>query len=518
MLRITVRFPLGVYHGQAAQSAEEPEWPPSPLRLIGALLAAAHERPGADPESDRALLDRLCSAPAPTIVAPETVAAGEPIEDRSIARAGEAVRLRGVTRWAPRNYVGRALSPRNIGRERAAVSKVGVAIGDRPVHFEWSDLELTIGELARLGVLADEVAFLGTTRSPVLLHVADTQLAEPYGMWQQLSGGDVFSGGVDVRVPDAMTLGAFDARHEARRSSNGKLQGGGMVPQIAIGRRIPYRHAHRPDEEVIDPGWWGGAIVLAVDRSRSELRPKASASYLLARAVRVALLGAYGEPGSADEAPPILTGRGSDPHCAIVPLAHIWGEHADGGVLGVAVVMPHQRRVPDLPAQRLRLEHGLRRLVEGDGRFVQIPGAGRLWLQQPDPLAAQRLTLRFSRYAVESRQWASVTPVVHSRWRKGGAAGLLRQLEADCAHAGLPAPCSVEILRGPGLHGGASRLLAGERMPESWRASLAGQIDHVRIAFPAPVRGPVLLGRARHFGGGLCVPVAGEAKSTPVAA
>lgn len=506
MLRITVRFPLGVYHGQAAQSADEPEWPPSPLRLIGALLAGAHERPGADPDSDRALLDRLCNAPSPAIVAPETVALDEPI-DVSVARAGEAVRLRGATRWAPRNYVDRALSPRNLGRERAAVSKVGVAIGDRPVHFAWPDVDLTAAELARLRMLAGEVAFLGTTRSPVIVHVADTPPAERYGTWQQLRDGDAFSGGVDVRVPDVATLRAFDMRHEARRSSNGKLQGGGMVPQIAIGRRVPYRHACRQGEDTVDPGWWGDAIVLAIAR-HSELRPKAPAAYLLARAVRVALLGAYGEPGSADEAPPILTGRGSEPHCAIVPLPHIWGDHADGAVLGIAVVLPHERRVPDLPAQRLRLEHGLRRLVEGDGRFVQIPGAGRLWVEQPDPLAVRRVTLRFPRYAVESRTWASVTPVVHSRWRKGGPEGLLRQLEADCAHVGLPAPSSVEILRGPGRHGGAARLLAAERMPASWGASLSGQTDHVRITFPVSVRGPVLLGRARHFGGGLCVPVA----------
>lgn len=290
-----------------------------------------------------------------------------------------------------------------------------------------------------------------------------------------------------------------------------------MVPQLAIGRRIAYRHARTVGEQVVDPEWWGEAIVLAVDRDRSELRPKAPLAYLLARAVRVALLGAYGEPGSADEAPPILTGRGSEPHCAIVSLPFVWGEHADGAILGVAIVLPHGRRVPDLASQRVRVETGLRRLLD-EGRFAQIPGAGRVWLHEPDPLAARRVTLRFPRYVRASRSWVSVTPVVHSRWRKGGDAGLLRQLEADCAHVALPAPSGVALLRGPGRRGGAFRLHAGASMPDGWRASLTGQTGHLHLTFAEPVRGPILLGRARHFGGGLFVPAPDEPASTREAA
>lgn len=510
MLRITVNFPLGVYHGQAAQSADEAEWPPSPLRLVGALLAAAHERCGGDVEMDRALIERICDAPPPTIVAPDSVAVGEPLSQRG-ARRGEAVRLRGATRWAPRNYVGRALSPRNIGRDRAAVSKVGVAIGDRPVHFIWSDLELDREELERLRGLASDVAFLGTTRSPVLVLVTDTPVVEPYGAWKPLALTTRFGDGTDVRVPDGQTIRAFDQRQVARHSSNGDVQSGGMVPQIVIGRRIGYRHILDDSKRAFDPRWWGDAIVLAIDRDRSELRPKAPAAYLVARAVRVALLGAFGDPGTDDEAPPILTGRGSEPHCAIVPLPHIWGDYPDGVIRAVAIVFPHERRVPDLAAQRMRLERGLRRMID-DGRYCQIPDAGRIWLREPDPYEARMATVRFTQYmgnsrAGSSRAWVSVTPVVHSRWRKGGDDGLLRQLEADCAHVGLPAPSCVKLLRGPGQRGGASRLIGGRRMPEDWRSSLVGQIDHVKLVFDREVRGPVLLGRARHFGSGLFVPV-----------
>src|ERR1700689_4678812 len=97
MLRIWIRFPLGVYNALSANDGAE--WPPSPLRLVGALLAAAHARHGADTTTDRTLIQRICEAPAPLVVAPDSVAVGEPIEE------GEVVRLRGVTRWAPRNSV-----------------------------------------------------------------------------------------------------------------------------------------------------------------------------------------------------------------------------------------------------------------------------------------------------------------------------------------------------------------------------------------------------------------------------
>jgi CRISPR-associated protein Csb2 len=512
MLRLTLRFPLGVYHAQSGASPNEPEWPPSPLRLLGALLAAAHGRHGADLAADRALLQRLCDAPPPVVLAPDSVAVGEPNRD-----AAAVVRLRGATRWAPRNYVDTrsGVSPRNLGRERAEVSKAGVAIGDRPIHVVWADVALADEELRRLESLAADVTFVGTTRSPALLHVATDLPADgdpPRAHAWRPAGEDGAGDGVAVRVPDAATLDAFDRREAARRSDRPRVQPTGLIPQIAIGQSVRYlRPGARTATCDVDPRWWGEAIVLAVDASNSQLRPKAPAAYLLARAVRVALLGAFAEAGAADEAPPILTARGAEPHCAIVPLPLVWGPHPDGRVLGVAVMLPHERRVPDLPAQRARVEHGLRALLREDGaaprRAVLIPGAGAVQLAIPTAADTRKTTLQPASYARPSRHWVSVTPVVHSRWRKGGAAGLLRQVTADCAHVGLPAPSRVRVLRGPGQRGGAGRIVPLRQVPDHWRGPLQGPADHLAITFETPVVGPLLLGKARHFGLGLCVPV-----------
>lgn len=502
MLSFTIRFPLGVYHALSLTSKEDAEWPLNPLRLVGALLAAAHARRGVDTAADRTLIQRLCEAAPPLILAPESVAVGEP-------RAGEeVVRLRGVTRWAPRNYVtGGALSPRNLGRERAAVNKAGVAIGDRTISVVWPDLELDDSELERLARLAGDIAFLGTTRSPAIVEVnSRTADGVEERAWVPVRADQQALDTVSVRVADRSSLSDFDRRHAARRSTTARVGPGGMVPAIAIGRMVRYAYAPRlrAEAQALDPRWWGEMIVLAVDRAASDVIPKAPAAYLLGRAVRVALLGAYGDVGTEDEAPPILRGRGGEPHCAVIALSNVWGEHPDRRVLGVALVLPHERRVADLAAQRGRVEWGLRRLVSSeDGRerrFVSIPGAGRIWLKLPDSKQARLTTLRQHQYRRSSHTWISVTPVVHSHWRKARDGALLRQIATDCAHVGLPEPVEVQTLRG------AVGMVAPRNVPQEWRSLLGGPTERVRITFAQPVCGPVLLGRARHFGLGLCVP------------
>lgn len=98
MLRVTVRFPLGVYHAQSSSDFATPEWPPHPVRLIAALTAAAHGRPGADLDAALHAVAILAAAGAPLIVAPR---AGDLDEADGRDRVA---RLRGASRWAPRNH------------------------------------------------------------------------------------------------------------------------------------------------------------------------------------------------------------------------------------------------------------------------------------------------------------------------------------------------------------------------------------------------------------------------------
>jgi CRISPR-associated protein Csb2 len=95
---------------------------------------------------------------------------------------------------------------------------------------------------------------------------------------------------------------------------------------------------------------------------------------------------------------------------------------------------------------------------------------------------------------------------VHSRYlpRKGEQA-LYEQVAAECSDVGLPAPARIAVRRGSRFRG-APGVIAARSLPPSWTGPLRGPQAHLDLWFEQPVRGPVLLGRARHFGLGLCLP------------
>jgi CRISPR-associated protein Csb2 len=130
-----------------------------------------------------------------------------------------------------------------------------------------------------------------------------------------------------------------------------------------------------------------------------------------------------------------------------------------------------------------------------------------LAIRLPNPNRPVLQTLREERYRTASRVWDSVVPVVHARRRTStGPRGAYRQVAADCVFAGLPEPASVEILTEAPFGGAPSYLLPDRMIPADWTGPLQGPRSHVRITFDRPVIGPLLLGKARHFGVGLCLP------------
>ena len=138
---------------------------------------------------------------------------------------------------------------------------------------------------------------------------------------------------------------------------------------------------------------------------------------------------------------------------------------------------------------------------------IRVPGVGPIWLALPDNRRIAE-TLREARYRRASRRWSTVTPLVHSRYlpRKNEQA-LFEQIAAECADVGLPAPARITVRRSSRFRG-APGSISAKGLPESWTGPLRGPQAHLDLWFDEPVRGPILLGRARHFGVGLCLPFA----------
>jgi CRISPR-associated protein Csb2 len=145
------------------------------------------------------------------------------------------------------------------------------------------------------------------------------------------------------------------------------------------------------------------------------------------------------------------------------------------------IVAPHilERRAPSrseyacFPILEDAL-HGFRELRAGKaGCLALVPNAVDM---SCDPLFAR------------SPAWRSLTPYRVTRHARlnGAAAALEADLLAECRRAGLPRP-RIEIA-------------------DTFAKPGAGLFGHATLRFHSAAPGPILLGRDRHFGGGLFAP------------
>jgi CRISPR-associated protein Csb2 len=101
--------------------------------------------------------------------------------------------------------------------------------------------------------------------------------------------------------------------------------------------------------------------------------------------------------------------------------------------------------------------------------------------------------------------WQSVTPYLHPWHRKTGF-GVAEQIARECRLRGLPAPVAVEP-----MPGAKPRALEFQRFRSKRGLSQPDRQGwFVQLRFSEPVRGPLALGFACHFGLGLFVPSDGR--------
>ena len=250
---------------------------------------------------------------------------------------------------------------------------------------------------------------------------------------------------------------------------------------------------------IFDPG----IVVLDVGGRRVSL----PATLKLTAALRGLLMSEC----SLQPPPEWFSGHGADgrptaaPHLALAPLPFAGAPHADGRVMGLALILP--RAVPRRHAGGV-----LDSILHAAG--TGLPREHRLfdgqWLECTVVLDTRErapANLDPRTWTTCSRTWASVTPVVLNRHFDGGDrwSRAAESVKDACQHIGLPRPNEVLLHPVSPVEG----VPHAREFPRLTRKRDHGRQSHAHavIVFDEPVAGPVLVGAGRFRGYGLCRPM-----------
>jgi CRISPR-associated protein Csb2 len=492
--RVSIGFTFlnGVYFA-ASRTADrsEPEWPPHFGRAFMAMTAALYRRTraadNAEYVAERAALLALEELPAPLMYAPSA----HPMEYPTVyVRSNHVKGMQGKA-------VIRLLPGRHMPRER---HYPGYTIREGPntdpaVHFIWEGVhaQTVLLHAEALRRLLAYVAYLGTSRSLVAAEICpDPPPAThiPLKADERPSPSDYL-----LRVAGEGRLQALNRHFEARKRLD--------VPPV--GEACRYRRAessHRqPPEGSAPASIFGDMFVYRLD-GRDWL--PITHTLIVTHGFRELVLARAGDLRQS----PGVCGHGEDdeacpPHVGWMPLANVGYDYSNGRILGVAVVLPRIFGFGTVGRDEiLQALAGLQATAsEGAPRLRLNPlGCPEV---RPVEGVPDRESLRTARYTATARFWASVTPFVSEFLGSRDNHDSRRLVRRACRRIGLPDPLDCALTRTSPIRGvpPADHFLTGYEPAEP-----ALRCSHVLLDFGRPVRGPVLIGRYRYFGMGMCLP------------
>jgi CRISPR-associated protein Csb2 len=474
MLVATLSYPGGVIRAADVLGGAERdrvEFPPHPSRLLCAMVDtwAANDRLPAD----QAAIEWLEGLPPPEVHHNVT----DP------ARIGQRQRTP-VIHYVPINDRRPTGNDQLVPRSKKPRRFPGLHVGDAQISFVWRDAQPD-GHLEALRRLAHNLAAVGTAASMTILE---------FGTEVPASGPETTvlvplkRGSVKLRVPFQgyfRVLEDWWQSHRQRRPPESVWQAYGPPPaperprlgsvfdELILMRLSPIRgtrgHLVLEDTEVVMRALRG--LIL----SRSPQQP----------------------------APEVLTGHGPDSetsrrdHLALFPIGFVGSEHADGHLLGLGAAIAH-----GLTDEEKRLCRSA--LARATQRPLIVPGLGDWGLSSaPEDLDVN--ALRQETWRGPAREWVSVTPVLLSR------GSIEENIRKSAVLAGLPPPEAYEASFDPlarGIpHVSDVRCTAH---PDATDSNGRPHRLYLRLIWPEPVLGPVLLGRGRYAGMGLHMPVRGS--------
>lgn len=532
MLAIEVELLAGRYAATAHNDRRSAEWPPHPARFFSALVAALHDHEPVDPVEREALLWLEQQAAPLLCVDPESKVGRRQVQDVYVPVNDVTLGSDAIIREAEAKLVEQARTPTAKRKAEAALKKAKedaiaidmkysdkalktaislmperrtrqvrtfpVVIPETPTFsFLWPAADPS-PHRAALERLCERVTRLGHSSSLVRCTIVG-QHATP-----TLVPSD--EGDVVLRVVGSGQLGRLDqafVHHQGEKSR--------VLPAR------PQRYSAAFKTPVAPPAT---ASLFSADWILFERvggsRPLASRATDLARALRGALIELHG----TQDLPATLAGHSDNaptnqPHLAFVPLPFVGHEHADGALMGCALVLPRTLPSNDR-AVLLRLIAKWEKERANDRGCLTLAGGTLLPLHIRRVDVSARAALDPMRWCRPSTRFITATPIALDK-----NPGNLRSNQERTAHrAALEAqqsvsdaclrvvgarPSSVEVSLAPLLPGGQH---VRDFLPWPGRPGRTPRVRvHADIQFDRPVRGPLLLGAGRYFGLGLCLPV-----------
>jgi len=504
-LVLSFRFLSTWFHGRRDRG--EPEWPPSPLRVFQALVAAV-ARSGSL-ESGRISLEWLEKLPAPLIVAPEA----ERTTGYRLSVPNNSMDIVGA-QWA-RGNEGKAAEHRVMKNVRPSRLPDNAA-----VHYAWP---LSDGNTTHASVIiatARNVVALGWGIDFVVGDGAvyeETRLAElraALKTWEPHRAGYL-----GLRTPIQGTLAELRRRHEAFLSRI-SLDDPTLRPPPALSAFATTFYAktdERPAPAVAT------FLLMQLHQDRFHVFDTAPRGMVVAGMLRNAVRIAAEKTGWSTEqigASIMGHGEGNEPRVFLVPVPSI--EHREDGekVTGIRRVLIYSS-----DDQAIDISWATRAL--GGAELVNE--------RTRDPIAVLAAVSSndraFARYLNVSTTWTTVTPVVlpgyddpgglrerlrktrDSEEQKLALERLSRRREALIRKALRQAGLGDELALAARIETRAGGFLAGvEHVSRYAVPQHLAKLPrlHVRLTWPRPVSGPLCIGSGRFSGLGLFVHVSND--------
>jgi CRISPR-associated protein Csb2 len=530
MLAIEIELLMGRYAATAHNDRGRAEWPPHPARFFSALVTALHDHEPVD-QSEQAAILWLEQQGAPSLrVDPESRVGRRQVQDvyvpvnditlgldseiRSAERAlrladgatkhRAAVRKLAAARSAP-NIAESDPSDRSLRTATALLPErrtrqmrtFPVVIPETPTFvFIWMDADATEHHLA-LERLCSRVTRLGHSSSLVRCRIADDDISPT------LIPSD--DGDITVRVVGAGQLERLERAFAHHR---------GVDNRVLPSRPQRYKTTSGVPTPSADPQSVFSADWVVFERVGGS-RPVSSRSTDLARALRGALLEQHGDLSL----PATISGHAGkestkEAHVAFVPLPFVGHEHADGAIMGCALVLPRDLATND--------RETLLRLVakwekeRADERGILTLAHGTL-----PPFKVRRVdvsaktSLSPDVWCRPSSRFITATPIALDKNPgnlRSNQDGTARRATLEAQHSIGDACLRVVGIRPASVEVSLAPMLAGAQhtrnfLPWPSRPGRTARVRvHADIRFDQCVRGPLLLGAGRYFGLGLCLP------------